>query len=41
MRKRLKPMLFDDEHLDAARASRASPVLMAVRSEHAKGLPRN
>jgi transposase len=36
MRKRLKPMLFDDEHLDAASASRASPVLKAVRSEHAK-----
>ena len=36
MRARLKPMLFDDEHLDAASASRASPVLKAVRSEHAK-----
>lgn len=36
MRKRLKPMLFDDEYLDEADASRASPVLKAVRSEHAK-----
>ena len=36
MRARLKPMLFDDEHLDEASASRASPVLKAVRSEHAK-----
>jgi hypothetical protein len=36
MRQRLKPMLFDDEHLDEASASRASPVLKAVRSEHAK-----
>jgi transposase len=36
MRQRLKPMLFDDEHLDEASASRASPVAKAVRSEHAK-----
>ncbi|HSI58697.1 MAG TPA: IS1634 family transposase [Ideonella sp.] len=36
MRARLKPLLFDDEYLDEASASRASPVLKAVRSEHAK-----
>ena len=36
MRERLKPMLFDDEHLEEASASRASPVLKAVRSAHAK-----
>ena len=36
MRQRLKPLLFDDEHLDEASASRASPVAKAVRSEHAK-----
>ena len=36
MRKRLKPMLFDDEHLDEANATRASPVAKAVRSAHAK-----
>ena len=36
MRERLKPMLFDDEHLDEASASRASAVAKAVRSEHAK-----
>ena len=36
MRSRLKPMLFDDEHLDEASASRASPVLKAVRSKQAK-----
>ena len=36
MRERLKPMLFDDEHLDEASASRASPVTKAVRSAHAK-----
>lgn len=36
MRARLKPMLFDDEHLEEANASRASPVAKAVRSEHAK-----
>lgn len=36
MRERLKPMLFDDEYLDQASASRASPVVKAVRSEHAK-----
>ena len=36
MRVRLKPMLFDDEYLEQASASRASPVLKAVRSDHAK-----
>lgn len=36
MRQRLKPMLFDDEHLAEASASRASPVAKAVRSEQAK-----
>jgi Transposase DDE domain len=36
MRARLKPMLFDDEYLDEASASRASPVAKAVRSGHAK-----
>jgi hypothetical protein len=36
MRACLKPMLFDDEHLDKASASRASPVAKAVRSEDAK-----
>ena len=36
MRQRLKPMLFDDEYLEQAEASRASPVVKAVRSEHAK-----
>jgi len=36
MRARLKPMLFDDEYLAEASASRASPVVKAVRSEHAK-----
>jgi len=36
MRARLKPMLFDDEHLDVASASRASPVVKAVRSAHAR-----
>jgi hypothetical protein len=36
MRQKLKPMLFDDEYLDEASASRASPVLKAVRSRHAK-----
>ncbi len=36
MRARLKPMLFDDEYLEEASTSRASPVLKAVRSEHAK-----
>lgn len=36
MRARLKPMLFDDEHLDEASATRASPVAKAVRSEQAK-----
>ena len=36
MRERLKPMLFDDEFLDEASASRPSPVTKAVRSAHAK-----
>ena len=36
MRARLKPMLFDDEHLDEASASRASAVAKAVRSTQAK-----
>ncbi len=36
MRQRLKPMLFCDEHLDEASASRASPAAKAVRSEQAK-----
>jgi len=36
MRERLKPMLFDDEHLEEASAARASPVLKAIRSTHAK-----
>lgn len=36
MRARLKPMLFDDEYLDEASATRASPVAKAVRSEEAK-----
>jgi hypothetical protein len=37
MRQRLKPMLFDDERLDEASATRSSAVVKAVRSEHAKG----
>ncbi|MFM8555709.1 MAG: IS1634 family transposase [Betaproteobacteria bacterium] len=36
MRARLKPMLFDDEHLEEASSTRASPVAKAVRSEQAK-----
>jgi hypothetical protein len=36
MRERLKSMLFDDEHLDQANATRPSPVAKAVRSVHAK-----
>jgi hypothetical protein len=36
MRSRLKPMLFDDEDLDEASATRASSVAKAVRSDHAK-----
>lgn len=36
MRERLKPMLFDDEQIEAANATRASAVAKAVRSEHAK-----
>lgn len=36
MRESLKPMLFDDEFIEQARATRASPVAKAVRSDHAK-----
>lgn len=36
MRQRLKPMLFDDEYLDEANTTRASPVAKALRSDHAK-----
>ncbi|MFJ1260951.1 IS1634 family transposase [Cupriavidus sp. CuC1] len=36
MREKLKPMLFDDEYIELARASRASPVAKARRSEQAK-----
>lgn len=36
MRERLKPMLFEDERLDEASAARASAVIKAVRSEHAR-----
>ena len=36
MRERLKPILFDDEFIEQARATRASPVAKAVRSDHAK-----
>jgi len=36
MRARLKPMLFDDEYLEEASATRASPVVKAPRSEQAK-----
>ena len=36
MRARLRPMLFDDEHLEEAGAARASPVVKAIRSQHAK-----
>lgn len=36
MRQRLKPMLFDDEYIDQASATRASAVAKAVRSEQAK-----
>lgn len=35
MRQRLKPMLFDDEDLQEASDSRASPVVKAVRSDQA------
>jgi hypothetical protein len=35
MRQRLKPMLFDDEDLQEASDSRASPVIKAVRSDQA------
>ena len=37
MRERLKPMLFDDEQIEAANATRTSAVAKAIRSEHAKG----
>jgi transposase len=36
MREKLKPMLFDDEYVEQARATRASPVAKARRSEQAK-----
>ncbi|MCL2458373.1 MAG: hypothetical protein FWF31_05880 [Desulfobulbus sp.] len=36
MRERLKPMLFDDEHLNEAAGSRPSPAHKAVRSAPAK-----
>jgi hypothetical protein len=36
MRERLKPILFDDEFIEQARATRVSPVAKAVRSDHAK-----
>jgi len=36
MREKLKPMLFDDEYVEQARASRASPVAKARRSDQAK-----
>ncbi len=36
MREQLKPMLFDDTELEAARATRASPVAKAVRSANAR-----
>ena len=36
MRERLKPMLFDDEHLEEVNSTRASPALKALRSEQAK-----
>ncbi len=36
MREKLKPMLFDDEFIDQARATRSSPVLKAQRSSSAK-----
>jgi hypothetical protein len=36
MREKLKPMLFDDEYVEQARAARPSPVAKARRSEHAK-----
>jgi hypothetical protein len=41
MRERLKPVLFDDEFLQEANASRASPVVKAVRSAHAKAKDRS
>jgi hypothetical protein len=36
MRETLKPMLFDDEYLELARATRPSPVAKARRSDQAK-----
>jgi hypothetical protein len=40
MRQRLKPMLFDDQYLDEANATRTSPVAKALRSDHAKAKDR-
>jgi hypothetical protein len=36
MREKLKPMLFDDEYVEQARAARPSPVAKARRSDQAK-----
>ena len=36
MREKLKPMLFDDEYVEQARATRPSPVAKARRSDQAK-----
>jgi transposase, IS4 family len=36
MRRRLKPMLFEDEFIDAAQADKPSAVVKAQRSAHAK-----
>jgi len=36
MREKLKPMLFDDEYVEQARAARPSPVARARRSDQAK-----
>ncbi len=36
MREKLKPMLFDDEYVEVARAARPSPVAKARRSDQAK-----
>src|SRR5258708_19767885 len=36
MREKLKPMLFDDEYVEQARATRASPMAKARRSTHPK-----
>ena len=40
MRQRLKPMLFDDEEIEAANARRPSAVAKARRSEHARNKDR-